>query len=103
MNIAILGISEMRWQNSGNINIENHKVFYSRSITGIHEQGVSVILTDKMARSVKNFIPISTRIILVQLLATPVDVNNIQVYAPTADKEENGVEEFYSVSSVLVL
>lgn len=48
-----------------------------------------------MAKSVKNFIPISSRIILVQLLATPVDVNIIQVYAQTADKKENEIEEFY--------
>jgi len=45
-----------------------------------------------MAKSVKNFIPISSRVILVQLLATPVDVNIIQVNAPMADKEENEIE-----------
>jgi len=29
MNISIIGISEMRWPDSGNINIENHKILYS--------------------------------------------------------------------------
>ncbi|KAF0767251.1 craniofacial development protein 2-like [Aphis craccivora] len=67
MNISIIGISEMGWPDSGNINIENHKVFYSGSTTGIHKHG---------------------------LLNTPVDVNIIQVYVPMADKEENEVEEF---------
>lgn len=47
-----------------------------------------------MVKSVKNIILISSRIILVQLLNTPVDVNIIQVYVPMADKEENEVEEF---------
>lgn len=102
MNISILGISEMRWPDSGNINIENYKVLYSGSTTGTHEYGVGIILADKMAKSVKNFIPISSRVILVQLLATPVDVNIIQVYAPTADKEENKIEEFYqSINEVM--
>lgn len=47
MNISIIGISEMGWPDSGNINIENHKVFYSGSTTGIHKHGVCIILADK--------------------------------------------------------
>lgn len=87
MNISILGISEMRWPDSGNINIENHKVLYSGLTTGTHEYGVGIILTEKMSKSIKNFIPISSRAILVQLFATPVDVNIIQVYASKRTKE----------------
>jgi len=50
MNIIILSISKRRWLDSGNINIEDHKVLYSRSTTGIHEHGVGTILTDKIER-----------------------------------------------------
>lgn len=50
MNISILGISEMRWPDSSNINIDNHKVLYSGTITGTHEHGVGIILADKMAK-----------------------------------------------------
>ncbi|KAH1022420.1 hypothetical protein HUJ04_011825 [Dendroctonus ponderosae] len=32
---------------------------------------------------------------LVQLHATPFDVNVIQIYAPTADKDDAVIEEFY--------
>lgn len=85
----------MIWPNPGSIIIENHKVLYSGTITGTHKHGVGIILADKMSKSVKNFIPISSRIILLKLFATPVDVNIIQVYAPMADKEENEVEELY--------
>ncbi|KAL4120152.1 hypothetical protein QTP88_012883 [Uroleucon formosanum] len=68
----------------------------SPSLTsGTHEYGVGIILAEKMAKSIKNFIPISSRAILVQLLATPVDVNIIQVYARTADKEDNDIEKFF--------
>lgn len=102
INISIIGISEMRLPDSGNIDIENHKVLYSGSTTETHEYGVGIILAEKMVKSIKNFIPISSRAILVQLLATPVDVNIIQVYAPTADKEDNDIEEFYqSINEVM--
>lgn len=58
--------------------------FYSGLTEGAHEHGVGIILADKVAKSVKNFIPISSKILLVKLLATLVDVNIIQVYGPTA-------------------
>lgn len=68
---------------------------HSGSTSGIHEHGVGIILTKKISKLIKNFIPISSIILLVKLLVTPVDVNIIQVYAPTAYKEENEIEEFY--------
>lgn len=46
MNIAILGIKEMVWLDSGNINIENHKIHYLGLTSGKHKQGMGVILTD---------------------------------------------------------
>lgn len=57
MNIAYFSISEMRCPDSDNINIENHKVLYARSTNKIHECKVDIILADKVARSVTNFIP----------------------------------------------
>jgi len=45
-NISILGISEMRWPDSRNINIENHKVLYSGSTTRTHKHGVDIILAE---------------------------------------------------------
>lgn len=95
MNIAILDISELRWPDSGDVNTENHKVLYSGLTNGIHEHKMSIILADEMARSMKNFIPILSRIILIQLSATPVYVNIIHVYTPTTGKEVYEVEEFY--------
>lgn len=86
MNISILGINEMRWPDSGNINIENHKVLYSGSTTGTHEYGVGIILAEKMAKSIKNFIPISSRAILVQLSATPVDPRKLYTWKSPLDK-----------------
>uniref|UniRef100_A0A8D8X189 Craniofacial development protein 2 n=1 Tax=Cacopsylla melanoneura TaxID=428564 RepID=A0A8D8X189_9HEMI len=55
-----------------------------------------------MAKSVKNFIPISKRVMLLQLNASPVNMNILQVYAPTADKADEEVFEFYqSINEIL--
>lgn len=102
MIITIHGVSEMRQQDLGKINIENYKVFYSRSTTEIHKHRVGITLGCIMAKPVKNFISIPSRIILVQLAATTVGVNIIQVYTSTIDKEGNQVKEFYQNINKLI-
>lgn len=85
----------MRWPDSGEIKVNDHKVFYSGTTNGKHEHGVGVLVTPDVAKCVLNFTPISHRVMLLQLQASPNNINIIQVYAPTADKEEEEVIEFY--------
>lgn len=102
MGIDILGVSEMRWPNTGDIYISGHRVLYSGRADGMHEQGVGVILSAELARCLKSFTPISARIMLLQLSGSPIDINIIQVYAPTMDKEDEKIEEFYdSINGIL--
>lgn len=95
MNIDILGISEMRWPGTGMIQIDKHKTYYSGTTNGKFEFGVGIIVTQEVARSVKNFIPVSERVIVLQLEARPVNINIIQIYAPTTDKSNEEVDELY--------
>uniref|UniRef100_A0A8D8Y176 Craniofacial development protein 2 n=3 Tax=Cacopsylla melanoneura TaxID=428564 RepID=A0A8D8Y176_9HEMI len=102
MKIDILGISEMRWPGSGSANILDHQVYYSGTDNNRHEKGVGIILTKKMAGYVSNFIPVSDRVMLVQMKARPVDINIIQVYAPTADKgDEEVLELYHSINEIM--
>lgn len=102
MKIDVMGVSEMRWPGSGSINISEHQVYYSGTDNGKHEKGVGIILTKKMNAYVCNFIPITERVMLIQMKARPVDINIIQVYAPTADKEEQEIQDLYnSINEIL--
>uniref|UniRef100_A0A8D8ZLR6 Craniofacial development protein 2 n=1 Tax=Cacopsylla melanoneura TaxID=428564 RepID=A0A8D8ZLR6_9HEMI len=96
LNLNFLGVSEMRWPGTGSVNIQDHQVFYSGTDNGKHEYGVGLILTKEIAKCVDNFIPVSCRVMLVQIKAKPVDLNIIQVYAPTSDATEEEIEDFYS-------
>lgn len=96
LHIDILGISEMRWLDAGELNLDEYKVLYSGRTDGKHEDGVGVIMTKKLAASIKTFAPISERILLIQLEGSPVNINIIQVYAPTLDKPDELVEELYN-------
>ena len=95
LNIDILGISELRWSGSGLINTDHGVIYYSGNLDNRHPNGVGIMINNNLKSCVKNFIPISDRILLLQLKASRQNVNIIQVYAPTADKSEDIIEEWY--------
>uniref|UniRef100_A0AAR5NZ92 Endonuclease/exonuclease/phosphatase domain-containing protein n=1 Tax=Dendroctonus ponderosae TaxID=77166 RepID=A0AAR5NZ92_DENPD len=96
LKIHILGISEMRGPGSNFFDINDHRIYYSRTTNGKHEYGVGVIINKTIATYVTNFIPISERIMLLQIQTTPANINVIQVYAPTCQSDEDEIKEFYS-------
>lgn len=96
LRISVLGVSEMRWPQSGVLKIEDCVVYYAGADGAQHKNGVAIIVTNKVAKAVKNFTPISDRITMVQMATTTVDINIIQVYAPTSDAEEEQVDKFYA-------
>ena len=96
LSITALGISEMRWTGSGQCTVGNHVVYYSGNDGDEHQHGVGIIMSKSMSKYVVNFVPLSERIVMIQMNTTPVKLNIIQVYAPTADKPEEIIEDFYN-------
>ncbi|XP_030760715.1 craniofacial development protein 2-like [Sitophilus oryzae] len=97
MEVNILGVSEVHWPGTGMIKSKGKVFYYSGngSIDQNHQRGVGILMDENLQKSVKNFIPLSERVILIQLLGRPININIIQVYAPTAEKAEDEIEDFY--------
>lgn len=93
LKIDILGLSEMRWKGAGEMISEGYKIIYSGGVK--HERGVGIIIRPEMAKTVKGFWTLSDRIVLVKFSGSPVDLNIIQVYAPTSTSTETDIEDFY--------
>ena len=69
-----------------------------------HCNGVAVITTGRVAKSVRGYVPVSDRVIILQVEAKPFNINIIQVYAPTFTSSEDELEKFYQdINSVLKL
>lgn len=102
MNINILGVSETRWPGSNQINIDDYTMYYSGNDEPHHYNGVAIIMDKGSNRAVKNFVPISDRVALLQVKSSPRDINIIQVYAPTKDKPEAEILQFYSDIKLLL-
>ncbi|VEN57771.1 unnamed protein product [Callosobruchus maculatus] len=96
LKVDILGVSEVRWPNSGRIQSNSYTVYYSGNDLQQHSNGVAVILSQSIDKSVVTFVPHSDRAMLIKLKSHPVDINLIQVYAPTADKTDMDIRNFYN-------
>ena len=62
----------------------------------IHTQGVGVMLSQNVSRSLAGYYPVSDRVFLVRLKGKLFDICLLQVYAPTSDSTEGSIEDFYS-------
>ncbi|XP_060530044.1 craniofacial development protein 2-like [Cylas formicarius] len=91
----ILGLGEVKWLNSGQCTTEKATLYYSGNNHNNHCNGVGFIVHKNIGKSVKNFIAHSDRAALIRLKAAPVDINIIQVYAPTLDKPDTEMAQLY--------
>ena len=93
LKINILGLSEVRWKGAGETTTGKSKFYYSGGED--HERGVGIILDEEASKSVKGYWAESDRVLLLKVAGKPLDLNIIQVYAPTAASSEEDAENFY--------
>lgn len=91
-----MGMSKMRWPGSSYCDIKRYRMYYSEMPDGERQHGVGLVVCKSIAKNVTNFVPISERIMLIQVETTPVKWNIIQVYAPTTEGDITKVEELYT-------
>ena len=83
LELDILGLSEIRWTGNGEIISDDFVLLYSGGDK--HEKGVSFLISKNTRKSVIGCWTISDRVIMIKLKCKPVDINVIQVYAPTSE------------------
>ncbi|XP_055388335.1 craniofacial development protein 2-like [Condylostylus longicornis] len=104
LKIDIMGICETWWPNGGECSAQGVKFHYSGNNSPSHRNGVGIIVTEHLAKCVTNFIPLSDRPMLLKINTKPVELNVIQIYEPTAEKDDDEIEGFYcEIESLLKL
>ncbi|GFO39065.1 craniofacial development protein 2 [Plakobranchus ocellatus] len=91
--LNILGLAEVRWTGEGSMKLGSKTLIYSRGDT--HERGVGILFHVTMAKRLGSWCPISDRVVKAKLVAKPLSLGIIQMYAPTSDSEDVEVEKFY--------
>ncbi|GFO15252.1 craniofacial development protein 2-like protein [Plakobranchus ocellatus] len=91
--LNILDLAEVRWTRAGSMKLGGKTLIYSGGQT--HERGIGILFNVTMAKSLGRWCPISDRVVVAKLVAKPLNLGIIQVYAPTSDSKDVEVEKFY--------
>ena len=94
VNIDILGISELKWTGMGELNSDDHYIYYCGQ-KSLRRNGVSIIVNKRVWNAVLGCSLKNDSVISVRLQGKPFNITVIQVYAPTINAEEGEVEWFY--------
>lgn len=89
-------IIEMRWPDNGQYIIEGHEVYHFKKENSQHIYGVRLIASRKLQEYIMNFIPVSDRILVIQLNGNPINIYMIQVFAFTSDAKSVKIDQFYN-------
>ncbi|CAH0725201.1 unnamed protein product, partial [Brenthis ino] len=95
LKINILGVSESRHQGTGVLLRDDTVVYYSGNNDKNHYNDVAVIISRHLHHQVQSFLPISDRVLVLELRAKPRNIQIVQVYAPTTDATDEDNELFY--------
>ena len=94
VNVDILGISELKWTGIGELNSDDHYIYYCGQ-ESFRRNGVPLTIDKTVQNAVLGCSLKNARIISVCFQDTPFDITVIQVYSPTNNAEEAEVERFY--------
>ena len=93
VNVDILGISELKWTGMGELNSDDHYIYYCRQ-ESLRRNGVAIMVNKRVQNAVLACNLKNDRMISVSLQGKPFNITEIQVYAPTNNAEKVEVEWF---------
>ena len=90
MNVAILGISELRWTGMGEFNSDDHYIYYCGQ-ESLRRNGVAIMVNKRVRNAVLGCSLKNDRMISVHLKGKSFNITVIQIYAPTSNTDETEV------------
>ena len=97
-NIAVLGLCETRWTQSGQIHLSTgDTLLYSghEEDNSPHTEGVGLMLSASATASLIEWTPVSSRIVLARFRSKTRNVQIVQCYAPSNDADDDLKTDFY--------
>ena len=83
-NIDILGISELKWTAMGELNSDDHYIYYCGE-ESLRRNGVAIMVNKRVRNAVLGGSLKNDRMISVHFQGKPFNITVIQVYVPTSN------------------
>ena len=93
VNFDILGISELKWTRMGELNSDDHYIYYGGQ-EFLRRNGVAIMVNKTVRNAVLGCNLKNDRMISVRFQGKSFNIMVIQVYTPTSNAEEAEVERF---------
>ena len=93
VNVDILGISELKWTGMGDLNSDDHYIYYCGQFS-LRRNGVSIIVKKRVQNTVLGCNLKNDRMISVHFQDKPFNITVIQVYAPPVTLKKLKVNGF---------
>ncbi|XP_037930963.1 craniofacial development protein 2-like [Teleopsis dalmanni] len=100
--LDMIGISECRWKDSGEINLSNGTKFLYSGRSDTHHNGVGFLLSKTAVRALLQWQPINDRFIWCRFRSRARNVTIIQTYAPTELAEPDEKLAYYNQLSSII-
>lgn len=95
VNVNILGISKLKWTGMGELNSDDHCIYYCGQ-ESLRRNGIAIMVNKRVQNAVLGYNLKSDRMISVHFQGKSFNkITVIQVYAPTSNAEKAEVEWFY--------
>ena len=93
LQLDIVGISEVRWQEECDFWSGDYRVIITKAIHG--QAGVGLVMRRKIAQRVSYYEQVNERIAVVKLDTKPKPTTIVEVYMPTSSADREVVEKIY--------
>ena len=87
VNIDILGISEIRWNGTGEFNSDDHYIYYC-GLESLRRNGVAIMVNRRVRKAVLGYNLKNDQMISVCFQGKPFNITVFQVYAPISNAEK---------------
>ena len=101
VNIAILGISELKWIGIGEINSDEYYIYYCGK-NPLEKNGVAIIVNERAWNAVLRCNLKNNRMISIHFQGKSSNITVIQVYTPTTNATKDEVETLYENQQDLI-
>ena len=101
--LDFLGLCETRWTNSDKKLLQSgHMFLYSGRGDDIHEQGVGLLVSKKVSKSLLEWQPLGPRFLKARFNSKFAKLTVVTCYAPTEEADDADKEEFYEQLQTII-